>query len=198
MSVPDLCLIRSRGPSGEAVVLLGIPLVGDLPVTVRARVCSTYRQHMVTVARRTAVILLALSVIGSAVAVVLDLPAQFVSGTPDNEVGTNAVWEGTALSAPVLPLVVLLVGVWLTTRAGWQAVLGAVLLALVGAVMTIGGVGEWSKGLPFSGADTVVFVLFNVVGLGLSITLVGTAVASLVRRGGERGSHHPKGQRSAT
>ena len=153
---------------------------------------------MLTVARRTAAILLALSVIGSAVAVVLNLPAQFVSGTPDNEVGTSALWEGTALSAPVLPLVVLLVGVWLTTRAGWQAGLGALLLALVGAVMTIGGVGEWSKGLPFSGADTVVFVLFNVVGLCLSITLVGAAVAGLVRRNGRQGAHHREGQRSAS
>jgi len=32
----------------------------------------------------------------------------------------KAVWEGTALSAPVLPLVVLLLGLWLTTWAGWQ------------------------------------------------------------------------------
>jgi site-specific recombinase XerD len=29
MSVPDLCLIRSRGPSGEPVVRLGMPLVDD-------------------------------------------------------------------------------------------------------------------------------------------------------------------------
>lgn len=29
MSLPDPCLIRSRGPSGESVVRLGMPLVDD-------------------------------------------------------------------------------------------------------------------------------------------------------------------------
>jgi len=29
MSVSDLCLIRSRGPSGEPLVRLGMPLVDD-------------------------------------------------------------------------------------------------------------------------------------------------------------------------
>lgn len=137
---------------------------------------------MFILARRTALAVLVLSVIGFAVAVALDLPAQFVSGTPDDEVGIKAVWEGTALSAPVLPLVVLLLGLWLTTRAGWQMIVGTVLLAVVGAVMTIGGVGEYSKGLPFEGADTAVFLIFNIVGLALSVTLVVTALASLVQR----------------
>ena len=137
---------------------------------------------MLILARRTALAVLVLSMIGFAVAVALDLPAQFVSGTPDDEVGMKAVWEGTALSAPVLPLVVLLLGLWLTTRAGWQMTLGTVLLALVAALMTIGGFGEYSKGLPFDGADTAVFLIFNVVGLALSVTLIVTALASLMGR----------------
>jgi hypothetical protein len=107
-------------------------------------------------ARGTALVVLVLSVIGFAAAVALDLPAQFVSGTTDHEVGMTAVWEGTALSAPVPPLVVLLLGRWLTTWAGWQLILGTVQLALVEAVMAENqpsGLGTFRRGCSGGGGS---------------------------------------------
>lgn len=137
---------------------------------------------MLELARRAAIGALALSLVGFVVALLLNLPAQFVSGTPDAEVGlAKAVLQGTAISAPVPPFAVLLLALWLTTTSGWRATTGKVLFALAGLAMVIGGFGEWSHGLPFDGADTVVFLLFNVVGLALSTTLLVTAVGSLVR-----------------
>ncbi|MFC6285026.1 hypothetical protein ACFP3Q_05150 [Nocardioides sp. GCM10027113] len=136
---------------------------------------------MTDIARRAALALLALSVLGVAVAIPLDLTAQFVA-RPETELGWNALWDGSAVSAPPPPLVGLLLGIWLTTRSDRARLIGLWVLVLTGIVVTIGHVGEYSHGVPFAGTDRAVFLAFNVVGLALCLLLVGSALSAAVRR----------------
>jgi hypothetical protein len=87
-----------------------------------------------------AAMVLALNLIATVVAIAVNWPSQF------GQVGTDAAEEfllaGTAISAPLLPVVLLVVVVLLARRPdalGWVAIVAAYLTALV---VFIGAMGE--------------------------------------------------------
>jgi hypothetical protein len=138
---------------------------------------------MSVTAVRIAVTILAFNVVAAIVAVVLDLPAQFTTeAQPRETVGGEVLVVGSAISAPWVPLVGLLVGVALATRERITRVLGLVILLLIGMLMTVGLIGEHVAGIPFSGARYAVFLVFNVVGFLLSAALIASAARDLMRR----------------
>jgi hypothetical protein len=92
------------------------------------------------------------------------------------------VVSGSAVSAPLLPLVVLLLGAWLARRSGKARVVGLVLLLLACVVMTIGWVGEYTSGVSFTGGHYAVFVALSVLGMLLTIALAVAAARGLMRR----------------
>ncbi|MGH3361041.1 MAG: hypothetical protein ACRDOM_01155 [Nocardioides sp.] len=84
--------------------------------------------------------ILVLNAVATLVAIVVNWPAQF--GGVGTDAGEEFLLRGTAISAPLLPvvlLVVVLLGAWAGGRGAWVAVVAAYLTA---AVVAVGGVGE--------------------------------------------------------
>lgn len=87
-----------------------------------------------------AAIVLVVNVVATVVAVAVNWPAQF--GGVGTDAGGEFITRGTAISAPLLPVVLLLIVVGLAGRRdvwGWVGIVAAYLTA---AVVLIGGVGE--------------------------------------------------------
>jgi hypothetical protein len=108
-------------------------------------------------------------------AVVLRWPGQFGNpGSPD-DVLTDAVTRGTALSPPV-PLVLAFVGaLWLATRRNSGYGIGCVVLVLLSAVFLVGGLGE-AMAPATPDVPRAALVISGVVAVVLAGTVVVTAV----------------------
>ncbi|MDP3968798.1 MAG: hypothetical protein Q8Q02_11005 [Nocardioides sp.] len=131
---------------------------------------------------RLALVAVAFHIVAAVVAVVVNLPAQFTTGgPPKDDVGWDVITTGTALSAPLPPVLGLLMGAWLASRSGRTRVVGLVLLLLTCVVMTIGWVGEHASGIPFEGTRYAIFLVLSVVGILVTIALVVAVVRELVR-----------------
>jgi hypothetical protein len=112
------------------------------------RALDDEEQSMATLPNRRALaqlrlftlVVLALNVLATVIAVAANLPAQF--GGLGTDAGEEFLIRGTAISAPLLPVVLMLLVVLLASRRDrWGCV--AVALAYATAVMVgIGGVGE--------------------------------------------------------
>ena len=132
--------------------------------------------------RRPAVLaalaLLVLRVVGTAVAVSANWPAQF--GGVGNDAGAEWITRGTALSAPLAPLVVLAVAALLASLRGWAGRVGAALVVLLGLLFMVGALGE-----AFAPAtdDVSKAVL---VASGMGGVMVAGAVLVVVATGGQR------------
>jgi hypothetical protein len=101
------------------------------------------------------------SVVGTIAAVVLDLPSRFVIGdAQSSDLGIEVIWQGSATSAPLLPLLGLIIGLVLTTRTGTPHLIGLVLFTLTGFLMIVGVIGEIVEGTSFTGLDQVIYLLF--------------------------------------
>lgn len=74
------------------------------------------------------------------VAIAIDAPSQF--GIRGTDPAKEWVTSGTAISAPPLPLVLLIVGALLSTRRGIARLLGLLLVVAAASLFVIGGIGE--------------------------------------------------------
>ncbi|MDQ3479929.1 MAG: hypothetical protein M3423_01125 [Actinomycetota bacterium] len=126
-----------------------------------------------------AVCLLVLNVIATLVAIAVNWPSQF------GQVGTDADKEflakGTAISAPLAPVVCLIVVVLLARREnawGWVAVVAAYATA---AMFSIGGVGEF-VGEPTVDTPKAVLVVAAVAWLVVAVLLALAATSAAVER----------------
>ena len=129
--------------------------------------------------RAVAATVLVLNTVATVVAVVVNWPAQF------GGVGTNAADEfltrGTAISAPLLPVVLLLLVLVLAGRggvAGWVGVGAAFVCAVT---VGIGGLGELMAE-PTQDTPRPVLVGAGVVWLCLAVLLAATAARAAVGR----------------
>lgn len=84
--------------------------------------------------------LLVLNLLAAAVAVALNWPSQF--GSVGTDAGAELLTRGTAISAPLLPVALLVVSLLLVWRGGRALVVGAVGALLTAVVVLIGGIGE--------------------------------------------------------
>lgn len=122
-----------------------------------------------------AVAVLIANVIAAVVAVIANWPAQF--GQVGTDAGADVLTSGTAISAPLFPVALLLVVVLFAHRPGalgWIAIVAALFAA---ALVIIGGLGEV---MAEQTADTPRAVLM--VG-GLTWLLVGLVLAFLAASG---------------
>ena len=104
--------------------------------------------------------------VGAAVAIAAQWPAQFGgSGDPD-DVAAEALTRGTALSPPLAPVIVFVVALVMSLRAGLLGKVGTVLLMLVTVVFIIGGLGE-AFAPPTADVPRPVLVLSGLVGVVL-------------------------------
>ena len=137
-----------------------------------------------------AAVILLLNVVATVVAILANWPSQF--GAVRTDAGDDFLTAGTAISAPVLPVVLLVMVALLARRhgaPGWIAV-GAALTTAV--LFFIGAMGE------LAAEPTVDTPKAILVGAGIAWTLVAMILALLaVMAAGER-LRERRGDRSAT
>lgn len=128
--------------------------------------------------RQLTLVLLALNVLATIIAVAVNLPAQF--GGRGTDAGEEFLTRGTAISAPLVPVVLMVLIVVLATRRDrWSWV--AVALAYLTAVMVgTGGVGEMTAE-PTADTSRAVLTTAGVAWLVVAVILVALATAALVR-----------------
>lgn len=122
-----------------------------------------------------------LNVIATAVAVAVNWPAQF--GGVGTDAGDEFLLRGTAISAPLLPAVLLLVVALLARRPGaaaWVAVIAAYVTAVL---VFVGGLGELVAE-PTDDTPKAVLVTAGIVWavVAIAFALLATAVIAERRR----------------
>ena len=125
----------------------------------------------------TAVFLL--NFVAAAVAVAVNWPSQF--GGVGTDAGEEVLTRGTAISAPPLPIGILVVSLLLVWRGGRLLVVGVVGIGATAALFLIGGIGELTAKAT---ADTpkAVLVVAGIVWIGIALSLLGLAIATFVER----------------
>ena len=123
-------------------------------------------------------VLLALNVLATVIAVAANLPAQF--GGVGTDAGEEFLTRGTAISAPLLPVVLMLLVVLLASRRdrwGWVAVGLAYVTAIV---VGIGGVGEMAAE-PTADTSGAVLAMSGIAWLIVAAVLIALATLVVVR-----------------
>lgn len=119
--------------------------------------------------RLLAVGILLLNVVATVVAIAVNLPSQF--GIVGTDASDEFLSSGTAISAPLLPVLLLLLVVLLAGRRDRWAWAGIAAAYLTAATVAIGGVGEM---VAQPTADTPGWVL---VGAGVAWIVIAAALA---------------------
>ena len=128
---------------------------------------------------RFALILVVLNAVAAVVAVAANWPSQF--GDVGTDAGSDVLTRGTAISAPLLPVVLLLVVIVLARRPnalGWVAIVVAYVTALM---VGIGGVGEMVAD-ETSDVSKAVLVTAGIVWLVVASTLAWLATRAAAER----------------
>lgn len=131
------------------------------------------------VLRSTAVVVLVLNVIATIVAIVLNLPSQF--GIVGTDAGSEFLSSGTAISAPVPPVVALLIVAAFAGRADRWRWLGIAAGYASALMMGIGGYGEL-VGKPTEDTSRAVLVGSGIVFLTIAFSLTALSTAAAVLR----------------
>lgn len=123
-----------------------------------------------------------LSLIGFVLALVFQWPAQFtLDEAADSTVTLGDFVQGTVTSIPLAPTLVLVVATALAASRRWWGTVGAVLLALIGPVFVLGGLGEaFAESTP--DVPRAVLVTAGTVYVLLGASLLLLAVIDLVDR----------------
>lgn len=124
-----------------------------------------------------------LNIVAALVAVAVNWPSQF--GGVGTDAGDELVTRGTAISAPILPVAVLVASLLLIRRGGRLFIPGIIGVALTAALFLVGAVGELTAEAT---RDTpkVVLVVAGVAWILVGTTLLALAAAALVERGRAR------------
>lgn len=131
--------------------------------------------------RSLCVLLLALTVVGTVVAIGAEWPAQFGGRGDPNDVPSEFLTRGTALSPPLAPMILFAVGTALLVRRDRWGVVGLVLTTLLSAVFVIGSVGE-AASAPSPDVPTGILLAGGIVGGVLSLTVVVSGILALAKR----------------
>jgi hypothetical protein len=128
--------------------------------------------------RRFTLVLLVLNLLATIIAVAVNLPAQF------GGVGTDASEEfltsGTAISAPLLPVVLMLLVVLLAPRRDRWSWVGVALAYLTAVMVGMGGIGEMTAE-PTAETSRAVLTTAGIAWLVVAAVLVALATAAVVR-----------------
>lgn len=128
-----------------------------------------------------ALLIISLSVIGFALALVFQWPSDFVLGDePDARVTLGDLVQGTVTSIPLAPFVVLVVCTLLVRSRRWWGALAAVVLTLLGGVFTVGGLGEIAS--DNANVPKAVLVVAGATYVLLGLTLFVSGIVDLVGR----------------
>lgn len=121
-----------------------------------------------------AAIILGLQIVAAAVAIAINLPTQF--DFKGRDAAAEWVASGTAISPPLVPIIILAISIVLASRRSRWATLGVVLICLLGLVFIVGSLGE-ARAPPTPGVSK-----FVLVGAVIGSLVVGLGVSELRER----------------
>jgi hypothetical protein len=135
--------------------------------------------HDVRRLRRVVLAVLAIEAVAIALGVGFALPAQFGGGRDADAVGSEWLTNGTAISAPIFPLVAFALGALLAgARRAPLACAGLVLVALGAVALAVGSLGEaFAPDTP--DVPRAVLIASGVVGCALALALLGACAFAL-------------------
>lgn len=128
--------------------------------------------------RRFTLVLLVLNVLATIIAVAVNLPAQF--GGVGTDAGEEFLTSGTAISAPLLPVVLMLLVVLLAPRRDRWGWVGVALAYLTAVMVGMGGIGEMTAE-PTADTSRAVLITAGIAWLAVAAVLVALATAAVVR-----------------
>jgi hypothetical protein len=123
--------------------------------------------------------LIFMGMIGTLVALSLDLPYQFTGSGRAEDIAGDAIVKGTAISPPITLLVAAIVATALAARDGTLRRVGLIGLVVVGAIVAVGSLGELPGSDAFEGGERIFVVLWDVAGAILAIALAYTSARAL-------------------
>jgi hypothetical protein len=130
------------------------------------------------------VVVLVLNVVATIVAVVVNLPTQF--GTVGTDAGREFLTSGTAISAPPLPVLMLVVVAVFAGRSDRWRWVGIVAACLTAVTVAIGGIGELVAE-PTADTPQAVLVGAGVVWIAIALGLAVLATAAALERSAREG-----------
>lgn len=128
---------------------------------------------------RFTLLVLVLNVLAAIVAVWANWPAQF--GGVGKDAGDELLTRGTAISAPLVPVVLMLLVALLAARRDRWSWVGIVLAYATAVTVGIGGVGEMAAE-PTPDTSRAVLVIAGVAWLVVAAIFVGLATAAVLSR----------------
>lgn len=129
--------------------------------------------------RGLAVTILVINAIAAVVAIVVNLPSQF--GIVGTDARSEFLTNGTAISAPLLPVLMLVVVAVFAGRADRLRWIGIVVAYLTAATVAVGGVGELVAE-PTADTPKAVLVGAGIVWIGVAVLLAAAATAAATGR----------------
>ena len=126
-------------------------------------------------------LILVLNTIGLVIALVGEMPKEFGgAGDPSNVLG-EAPLQGTLLSAPLAPILVLIGMAWLSYRSNWLGVIGLLGMIVVCVLFTVGYLGEPLH--PKASDPPVAFIVaWKLIGIPIVLTLIAVCGLRLVEK----------------
>jgi hypothetical protein len=111
--------------------------------------------------------LVAFALLGTALGVVASLPYQFGGVGDPARVAEDFVAKGTAVSPPLVALVILVVAMVIAAQRGLVGRLGSGALALLALVFLVATIGEIVGAGAFTGAAQILVVAWNLIGAAI-------------------------------
>jgi hypothetical protein len=116
---------------------------------------------------KLAVALIAYAIVGTVIGVAARLPYQFGGVGDPARVTEDFVARGTAVSPPVVALVVLVLAMIIAAQRGLVGRIGSALLAVLTAIFLVPTVGEVLGAGAFSGVAQVFVIGWSLIGAGM-------------------------------
>jgi hypothetical protein len=131
---------------------------------------------------KLALALLAFAVVGTAIGIAARLPYQFGGVGDAARVSEDFLSKGTAVSPPIVALVILIIGIVVALRPGLMGRVGSGLLALLGGVFFAATLGEVIGASAFSGPTQIFVIAWNLIGAVLIAVMFAFGAREALRR----------------
>ncbi|MBA2421375.1 MAG: hypothetical protein H0V57_09655 [Thermoleophilaceae bacterium] len=131
---------------------------------------------------RATVAILVYNVVATVVAIFVELPTRFGPSADPGPIATEWITRGTAISAPLMPLLLLLASAVLARRRDRWRIAGLVGVLIVSALFLTGAFGE-AFGEPTDQVPRAVLVLSGVFWALVALGLIWLSIRAMVRRG---------------
>jgi hypothetical protein len=155
---PIRSIVRQTAQQGMAVRPVRLARKIGGPTGIVARMKSSVK---------LALALVAYAAVGTAIGIAARLPFQFGGIGDPARVSEDFLTNGTAVSPPIVALVILIVAVVVALQRGLVGRLGSGVLALLAVVFFVATLGEVFGSGAFSGATQLFVILWNLLGAAL-------------------------------